>query len=484
MNIEKYSSLPFNNLDAAFFIINDCVTETKDPTIGLDLGDQIAIFEVRALEEDLFYIKESLKTSTDIYVDKDTEGTYESDQLVELIIARLQVLDDLTDYPRVQASKKKAIEKAFTLLKYDPDQPRDEQGRFGSTSSGDGPTSRGSTDSRTSTATSNPAPKITTQDSQRSIKIDESKLPSGKLRDVRDRSVVVSAYKEKLGAFNKGYTIGEDKGAVWNAKWEQPLKAAPKDYPKDMPFNPRPQNAKVGDFSKEYQPFADKETMMSWMKEGDLGAHKASVALHELYAFARQRQGDVDGLTYGSSSKSQSFDSFMTKNGLTSFDVDIHHMIPASIGGSNRGPNMVALTPAEHTIAHVLEWSAAKTYKANGDVAQTGKWGGGHKTFEASGANIKANNLYRALTIQTTAAARSGNPKEYWQKAKSDPSRASSLAAVDKALKLLHGMNLVKTTDVTKLALGPTGRPKWGSDGKVSKSDLIKRLEASFLKRK
>ncbi len=222
--------------------------------------------------------------------------------------------------------------------------------------------------------------------------------------------------------------------------------------------------------------------MMSWMKEGDIGAHKAAVALHELYSFAQKRQGNIDNLTYGATGKDVSMNRFLEKHKLAGFDVDMHHMIPAAMGGSNNGANVVALTPKEHAIAHVLEWSAARVYKSNGEVAKQGKWGGTQPTFEGTGANIKANNVYRALTLQTTAAFRSGNTKEYFKQGRLDPGRAQATFAMQKAIDIMHKMKLIDTNDITKMKFDKTGRPVWSN--KMSKTDVIKKLEASFMKRK
>ncbi len=109
---QKYSDLPFNNFDAAIEIINSCLPE-DDPQIGLDIGDkQTAIFEIRMLDDDEFYLKESVDTLDGITVDEDTRGQYSIDQLIEIIIARLQILDDLTYYPRLATPVKDAIKAA------------------------------------------------------------------------------------------------------------------------------------------------------------------------------------------------------------------------------------------------------------------------------------------------------------------------------------------------------------------------------------
>lgn len=472
---EKYSDLPFNNFDAAMYVIQSCLPE-KDPQISFDIGDgQKAIFEIRMLEDEDFYFKESLDSPDGLVVDEDTLGEYPFDQTVELIIARLQILDDLTDYPRlpapIKASIKKSLAVAGVVEKYDPDQPRDDRGRFGSNNEGD-----------TSTGSGKVGKPIPTTDSQRNLKTDDSKLGAGKARNL-SRTEVLQAYEAKVQAFNPGYTIASDGGAAFNHSWKS-VGARPENYPKDMPFNPRTQNVKEGDWSKEYQPFASKEEIIGWMKEGDLGAHKASVMLHELYAHATQRQGNFEQYDYKKvdNTKGDAKDSvnrFLEKQKFAGFDVDIHHMIPASLGGSNKGPNLVALTPAEHTIAHVLEWSLAKDYSKTGEVIKQGKWGGSHKTFEESGANIKANNIYRALTLQTVAAQKSGNVKEYFKKANADPSRRQAMFATAKSLQLLKKMNLIDTDDVTKLKLDHTGRPKWTLGGKAA---TIKELEKRLLK--
>jgi hypothetical protein len=473
MNIIKYSALPFNNMDAALDIINECIGST-DPQLGLDIGDgQVAVFEVRDLDDDVFYLKETLVMEDEEVVDEDTKGEYEIDQLVEVIISRLQTLDDLTDYPRTPTSVKNAIEKALEVLgeekRYNPNQPRDSHGRFGS---------GGAVHAKPSGKT---GPAIPTTDSQRKIKIDDSKLAAGKNRNL-PRPEVLSVYQAKVKAFNPGFTKASDGGAVFNFDWKDTDR--PANYPKDIPHNPRPQKAKAGDFTKEYKPFATKEEMMGWMHEGDLGAHKARVALHELYSFARQRQGDFDKYDYAKTDNAKgdapdSCNRFLEKHKLTSFDVDIHHMIPAGMGGSNKGPNLVALSATEHTIAHILEWSAAKVYDKSGNVAKQGKWGGGASTFEATGANIRANNMYRALTLQTCAAKKSGNVKEYFKQAMKNPSRRQSMFATQKALRLLKKMKLIDTDDVMSLKLNSTGRPVWTLG---SKDATIKALEANILK--
>lgn len=477
MKVIKYSKLSSNIADAAEDIIDMATSDEDTSSIGLDLGgSQTAVFEIRYLEPDWFYLQESLLTDDDEYIDEESEGEAPYDTIVEYITYRLQLLDQVTDYPRLPNKMKATLAKAAAVagitLKYDPDQPRDELGRFGS----------GGGSSRESKPSSGGKIRVlSTQDSQRNIKIDESKLPKGMNRDIKDRSLVLSVYKEKVSNFNEGYKIGADKGAVWNHEWKSAGKA-PSTYPKDMPFNPRPQNPKQGDFTSEYKPFADKATMMSWMKEGDLGAHKAKVALHELYEFASKRQGNIDNLTYGSTHRATTMNNFLEKHKLAGFDVDLHHMIPAAMGGSNNGSNVVALTPSEHALAHVLEWSAARVYKSNGEVAKQGKWGGTKPTFEATGANIKANNVYRAVSQQTTAALRSGNVKNYFKEMKSDPARAQALFATQKALSLLKKHGLVDTDDITKLKLDSTGRPKWSNS--LKKKDVITKLEDLFTKPK
>ena len=473
MKIIKYSDLSYNVGDAAYSII-DTALKRQDATVGLDLGsEEIACFEIRFLDDDEYYLKEYLMLDSEMIFDDENEGEWDEDSIIELITYRLQTLDQVTDYPRLPSKSKAAIQKAVKLVdtivqKYDPDQPRDDLGRFGS--------GGGSSEAK---PTSNPAPKITTQDSQRSIKIDDSKLGAGQNR-LLPREEVLSVYAPKVSVFNPGYSKGSDNGAVFNMKWKNTER--PANYPKDVPHNPRPQKAKEGDFSKEYTPWASKDEVIGWMKEGDLGAHKARVMLHELYDFARQRQGSFDQYDYTKTENVKGntpdhVNRWLEKHKLTGFDVDIHHMIPASIGGSNKGANLVALTPAEHTIAHILEWSAAKDYDKNGNVAKQGKWGGKQGTFSETAANIKANNIYRAITMQTTAAVRSGNKANYFKEIKSDPSRRQAAFATQKALSMLKKLNLVDTDDITKLKLDSTGRPKWTSG---SKANTIKELEKLF----
>jgi hypothetical protein len=112
----KFSELPRANLDAADFIIDTCITR-EDSTVGFDLGDgQVACFEIRDMEES-YYLKEYLKTTDEEFVDEDTEGNYNTDQLIELIINRLSQLDLVTDYPRLSIAQQKELDDAIKAAK-------------------------------------------------------------------------------------------------------------------------------------------------------------------------------------------------------------------------------------------------------------------------------------------------------------------------------------------------------------------------------
>ena len=490
MNVQPYSNLDFNLKDAADSVIESAILNDKTSNVGYDLGDdQVAVFEIRMLDDETFYLKESLATPEQIYIDEETEGEHDYFTLVEYLTARLQTLDQVTDYPRMPESKKSAIEKAFALLgieKYSQTQRRDRSGKWteggaGGSSGGAASPSRGSSGG----GGGGTGKAIPTTDSQKKIKIDESKLPGGKNRDIQDRSAVLKVYAEKVKALDPSHTIGEDGGAVYSGKLKT-LVAQPANWPKGMPYNPREQKVKEGDFTKEYKPFFTKDQAMKWMDEGDLGARKAQVALAELYSFASKRQGkSMDSLVYGQAdnvkgNNPKATARFLEKHKLAGFDVDIHHKIPAAMGGSNNGKNLVALTPSEHAIAHVLEWSAARVYKKDGSVAKQGKWGGTQSTFAATGANIKANNLYRAVTLQTTAASRSGNPAKYYDELSKTPSRKQAWFATQKAATQLYKMKLLPSDNLRKLKLGKSGRPLWstGSD----KKQLISSIENNLVK--
>jgi hypothetical protein len=548
MNVQLYSDLDFNLKDAADSIIEEATANEKTSNVGYDLGsDQTAVFEIRQLDDETYYFKESLYDGDTIYVDENTEGDYDYFTMMEYITARLQVLDQVTDYPRLPESKISAIEKALSLLnmeKYRASQRRDRSGKFGEEGLGGpgagggrgrgasggsstgtlrvsgsgltvGPSGRSSRYVRTgagstpataakpaagakpaakpagkTTSSSGTGPALSLKDNQANIKIDDSKLRAagGKNRDILDRNVVYQVYKEKINSFDPSHTIGADKGAVYGGKVKT-LAARPANYPKDMPYNPRDLSSKVkvGDFSRknEYPAFFTKEQAMSWMNEGELGKRKAEVALSELYAWGRKRQGNIDSMTYGQADNVKgnsptSLNRFMEKNKLASFDVDVHHMIPASMGGSNNGKNLVALTPKEHAMAHVLEWSMAKTYKKNGELAKTGKWGGSSNSFDGTGANITANNLYRALTLQTVASKKSGNAKTYYKTLNSTPSRKQAAFATQKSANILYKKGYISSNDLTKIKLDSSGRPVW-SNG-LSKNDVIKGLESSIAK--
>lgn len=489
MNVKLYSTLEFNLKDAADSIIEDATANLKESTVGYELGDgQIAVFEIREYDDENFYLKESLVTDDGVFVDENTEGDHNYFTLMEYLTARLQTLDQATDYPRMPESKAAAIEKAFALLgvdKYSRTQPRDRSGKFSETGAGGG-SSGGSSPSRGGGG-GGTGKAIPTTDSQKKIKIDESKLPpsNGKNRDIQDRAGVLKVYAEKVKAMDPSYTTGADGGAVYSGKLKT-LAARPANYPKDQPFNPREQKVKEGEWNKEYKPFATKEQMMKWMDEGDLGARKAQVALAELYEFAGKRQGKgLDNAKYGDvdnvkGNNPKSVNRFLEKNKLAGFDVDIHHKIPAAMGGSNNGKNLVALTPKEHAIAHVLEWSAARVYKKDGSVAKQGKWGGTQSTFTATGTNIKANNMYRALTLQTTAAKRSGNPANYYKTLANTPSRKQAYFATQKAATQLYKMKLLPSDNLAKMKLDKTGRPVWSTGS--NKKDLISKIESNLAK--
>ncbi len=254
---------------------------------------------------------------------------------------------------------------------------------------------------------------IPTTDSQRKLPAiqGEESLGAGKNRD-KPRGQVYGVYKDRVALFNPTHTMGTDGGACFSMGWKNGDK--PSNYPDGMPHNPRPTKAKLHDFSaaNEYKPFADAKTVQSWIHEGDLGAHKARVMMQELYSHARQRQGNIDNLSYA---KAKDRGEMLNRANLASFDVDIHHMIPAGMGGSNTGKNLVMLTPSEHIMAHMLEWSIAKQYNKDGSVAQTGKWAGyvrDHGSFKAGGAAIKADNIARTLDMQLARC--NGNPDKYF----------------------------------------------------------------------
>lgn len=491
MNVQLYSTLEFNLKDAADSIIEAATANEKTSNVGYDLGsDQTAVFEIRQLDDETYYLKESLYSDNTLHVDEDTEGEYDYFTMVEYVTARLQTLDQVTDYPRMPESKQEAIAKAFALLgieKYSASQARDRGGKFRETGAG-GSTGGGKTPAAGGGGGGGGTGKaIPTTDSQKKIKIDESKLPpsNGKNRDILDRGGVLKVYAEKVKALDPSHTIGADGGAVYSGKLKV-LAARPANYPKGQPFNPREQKVKEGDWITEYKPFATKTEMMGWMNEGDLGARKAQVALSELYSFASKRQGKgLDNAKYGDADtvkgdNPRSVNRFLEKNKLAGFDVDIHHKIPAAMGGSNNGKNLVALTPKEHAIAHVLEWSAARVYKKDGSVAKQGKWGGTQSTFEATGTNIKANNMYRALTLQTTAAKRSGNVAQYYKTLASTPSRKQAFFATQKAATKLYKMKLLPSDNLAKLKLDKSGRPVWATGS--NKKDLITKIENNLAK--
>ncbi len=115
MKTIKYSEIPYLNLDAAMFIANECA-DSEDSKVGFDLGDnQIALFEIKDLG-DHYHLTESLDDSGDVYVDENTEGEYDTNTLVELLVSRLNSLDEITDYPRISGGKKEAISKAKAVL--------------------------------------------------------------------------------------------------------------------------------------------------------------------------------------------------------------------------------------------------------------------------------------------------------------------------------------------------------------------------------
>lgn len=494
MKLQQYSVLEFNLKDAADSIIEMATSNDKDATVSFDLGDfQTATFEIRQLDDEgnEFYLKESLSADGETYVDEATEGEYDYFELQEMLTARIQTLDAVTEYPRPSA-KQSVIEKALAVLgleKYSAAQRRDRSGQW-TVQGGAGAADEVST-GRSPRASAGgggggggTGPAIPTTDSQKKITqaIDPSGLAAGKKR-LQSRADVLAVYATKVKSMNPNYTVGEDGGAVYSFKSKE-LKARPANYPKDIPFNPRKQNPKVGDFSNgnEYKAFASKTEMMKWMNEGDLGAHKARTALTELYEHASKRQGaDLNSRVYAQADNvkgnaPKSVNRFLEKNKLAGFDVDVHHMIPASLGGSNTGRNLVALTPKEHAIAHVLEWSTARDYAKNGTVIKQGKWGGKQNTFEATGNNIRANNIYRAITQQTTAAKRSGNVNAYFKSLSTDPSRRQANFALNKALKIAKKKKLLLSDSVKDLKLNSTGRPKWTAP---NKNDVINILETA-----
>jgi hypothetical protein len=490
MKVLRYSELEFNLKDASDSIIDLATSDDKESAVGFDIGDsQTAVFEIRMLDDDEFYLKESLTADGETFVDESTEGDYSYYELQEMLTARIQTLDAVTEYPRLNSQKQTAIEKALAVLgleKYSASQRRDRSGKW-TVQGGGGAADEGST-GRSPRASSGggggTGPAIPTTDSQKKITqaIDPSGLAAGKKR-LQSRADVLAVYAPKVKLMNPNYTIGEDGGAVYSFKNKE-LKDRPKNYPQDIPYNPRKQNPKVGDFSKgnEYKAFASKTEMMKWMNEGDLGAHKARTALAELYEHASKRQGaDLNSRVYAQADNAKgnqpkSVNRFLEKNKLAGFDVDIHHMIPASLGGSNTGKNLVALTPKEHAIAHVLEWSTARDYAKNGTVIKQGKWGGKQNTFEATGNNIRANNIYRAITQQTTAAKRSGNAKAYFKSLSTDPSRRQANFALNKALKIAKSKKLLPSDNVNDLKLNSSGRPVWTAP---NKNDVINILETA-----
>lgn len=504
MKLQQYSVLEFNLKDAADSIIEMATSNEKDSTASFDLGDsQTATFEIRQLDDEgtEFYLKESLSADGEIYVDDSTEGEYDYHELQEMLTARIQTLDAVTEYPRLPASKQSAIEKALAVLgidlqKYSVSQPRDNDGKWRrmgsdggegmSAPSGGGRSSGtrsgGGGGSRGSGAT---GPAIPTTDSQKKITqaIDDSSLGPGMKRR-QERADVLAVYAPKVKLMNSTYTVGEDGGAVYNPKIKE-LKARPENYPKNQPFNPRPQNAKFGDFSRanDFKSWASRAEVNSWVNQGDLGARKAEVLLAELYSHASMRQGNgLAKSVYGQGENSKgneprTVDRFLEKHKLAGFDVDIHHMIPASLGGSNSGRNLVALTASEHVLAHSLEWSLAKSYAKNGTIKKQGigTRGGRHDSFEGAGKNVRADNIYRTITMQTTASKRSGNVNSYYKELETVKKKHRALFGFNKALKIAKGKKLVSSDNYRELKLDSSGKPKWT----VPKKDVINSLESA-----
>jgi hypothetical protein len=122
--------------------------------------------------------------------------------------------------------------------------------------------------------------------------------------------------------------------------------------------------------------------------------------------------------------------------------------------------------------------SLAKSYAKNGTIKKAGgiaSRGKKHDTFEGAGKNVRADNIYRTMTMQTRAAKKSGNVNTYYKELTTAPNKRRAYFGFTKALKIAKKKNLVSSDNYKELKVDSAGYPKWS----VPKKDLINSLESA-----
>ena len=342
------------------------------------------------------------------------------------------------------------------MLKYDPNQPRDDRGRFGEgNGGGSAPKERESTRVSVSTLSrASTASQVNAEVKRQAAReAKTSKLGGGKLREM-DKATVLPIYDDMHKKFDSARQVDKrDGGAYPSMKWDGGTKA-PKDWNEkvDGPFKPRAVTAKLGDFSpqKEYKPFADIEKVSKWKDEGEAGYHKAKVMAAELYAHAQARQGKIDDYVYGLGGGKR-IDRVLEKHGLANAKWEVHHMLASGKGGSNYGKNLAILSAREHALAHALESTLYKEYDKKGKVI-FGTIAQG-KSWEEMGANREGANMNRLLKITAKSLSTLA--------AKGDKSFAARKAKAEASKSLQQYLKIAKDSGATKTA-------KFNADGSIT----------------
>jgi len=342
------------------------------------------------------------------------------------------------------------------LLKYDPDQPRDERGRFGEgNGGGSAPKERESTRVSVSTLSrASTASQVNAEIKRQAAReAKTSKLGGGKLREM-DKATVLPIYDDMHKKFDSARQVDRRDGGVFpSMKWDGPSKA-PSDWNEkvDGPFKPRAVTAKLGDFSPrgEYRPLFDVNEVASWRNQGEAGYHKAKVAMAELYAHAQARQGKVDDYVYGLSG-GKAIDRVLEKNGLANAKWEVHHMLASGKGGSNYGKNLAILSAREHALAHALESTIYREYDKKGKVT-FGTIASGN-SWEEMGANREGANQNRLLKITAKSLSTLS--------AKGDKSFAARKAKAEASKSLQQYLQIAK-------AAGAVRSAKFNADGSIT----------------
>ena len=169
--------------------------------------------------------------------------------------------------------------------------------------------------------------------------------------------------------------------------------------------------------------------------------------------------------------------------------IEKHHIIPRSMGGSNKKDNIVALTPREHYICHLLlvkmtEGIAKRsmTYAA-WTMARTRKIKVNSRTY----ARLKEQATAQLIALQK-GIKRGPMSEEHKQKIR-DASIARYKDPAQRLASSIAGRGRIVTEETkAKLRLAkigaPAPKPSYGMQGKTHSPETLAKMREAWVKRK